>query len=206
MFKIRGKMFVKSDSKMLPPKDRVHVNNTDKSSFPKVFLVGFMSSGKSYLGRKLSCLVGLPFVDLDEYISDQQSLAIADLFSFHGEGYFRELEKNALGQLLRLQSAIISTGGGTPCFHDNMDLMRESGVVVYLKKSPEILLGRLSQEAGNRPLVAGKSIGQLAEYIQATLEWREPFYSRAHVVYEGDDVRGLFKELLVFQRSNAQGL
>lgn len=148
-----------------------------------IFLIGFMGSGKTTLGRPLAARLGYRFVDLDRAIEEGEGMTIGEIFSVRGESYFRSLERVYLQEVIaRGGDAVVSTGGGTPCFGENMALMNRSGVTVYLKLSPERLTDRLLTARTQRPLVAGKSPEELLVYITETLAGREVYYGQANVV------------------------
>src|SRR5438309_12108249 len=111
-----------------------------------------MGSGKTFLGKQLAELISYEFIDLDESMEKDEGASIAAIFSSKGEAYFREKESLLLKSLLQNKNAVIATGGGTPCFYDNMKWMNEYGVAVYLKLSSEILFQRLKPEINHRPL------------------------------------------------------
>ena len=160
----------------------------------KIFLIGFMGSGKSTAGRKLASHLGWSFVDLDEKIEKTEGMKIPDIFSCKGEPYFRQLEAKALKGMKSETNTVISTGGGTPCFGDNMDFMLSSGLTIYIKMTPASLKRRLAGSSEGRPLL--KDIGRkdLQEYIAAKLEEREKWYSRAEITIDGSntDLSDLF--------------
>jgi shikimate kinase len=163
---------------------------------PKViFLIGFMGSGKSHEGQLLAQQLSLPFIDLDNWIEQQQGKTISDIFKTEGEGYFRNLETNALketaGQLIAQSevalvsqhfAGIISTGGGTPCFHGNIDWMNEQGITIWFNMPIQILAKRLANEKSKRPLIAALSDEKLYQFIADKLEERYPFYSKAKII------------------------
>ncbi|SEN91932.1 shikimate kinase [bacterium A37T11] len=145
-----------------------------------VFLIGFMGSGKSTLGKRLSKQTGRGFIDLDEQIVQTAGMSIPAYFERYGEEKFRELERDCLQTLPLTEFPIVAAGGGTPCFFDNVDWMNGHGTTVYLKLSPTALLRRLMQ--GNlaaRPLLSGKTEEQLLEFIRQKLREREIWYSKA---------------------------
>ena len=110
----------------------------------KIFLIGFMGSGKSYWGRKLSEKLNLPFFDLDEQVVSHEEKSVSEIFSTHGEEYFRLQEKNTLNLLtVSHDSFIIATGGGTPCYFNNIEYMNNSGTTVWINTSPDELFKRL---------------------------------------------------------------
>ena len=118
----------------------------------KIFLIGFMGSGKTTLGRKLASKMGYEFIDLDHKLEQQVELSIAEYFSFFGEDAFRKLESTVLKKTPYPENVIISTGGGLPCYFDNMDWMKANGKVVYIKLSPKTLADRLESGKEERPL------------------------------------------------------
>ncbi len=148
-----------------------------------IFLIGFMGSGKTTLGRPLARRLGYDFIDLDQLIEKREGMTIAEIFAARGEDHFRTLERTYLGSVIASGGdAVVSTGGGTPCFHDNMALMNANGVTVYLKLSPATLAGRLASAKVCRPLLADKSPEELLQYVADMLDVREEYYGRAKVV------------------------
>ena len=147
-----------------------------------IFLIGYMASGKTTLGRALAATTGLRFVDLDEYIEAEAGKTITQIFAEDGESHFRHLESHALKQLTAAgdDGVIVACGGGTPCFGDNMDVMNMSGTTVWLTTSPEVIIRRLVAERASRPLVARLSEGgELERYVIENLARRAPHYSRS---------------------------
>jgi shikimate kinase len=151
----------------------------------KIFLIGFMGSGKSTTGKKLASHLNWSFIDLDEKIEQSTGMEIRDIFSEKGEAFFRKIESDTLKRMASESNAVISTGGGTPCFGDNMDFMLRTGLTVYLRMTPARLKSRLAGTSEHRPLL--KDIGKngLQEYITAKLAEREKWYSRAEVIVDG---------------------
>lgn len=148
-----------------------------------IFLIGFMGSGKTTLGRPLASRLGYGFIDLDKAIEQGEDKTVGRIFADRGEEYFRTLERRYLQDIIvRGGDVVVSTGGGTPCFNGNMELMNASGVTVYLKLSPAMLADRLSGARVCRPLLADKSPEELLRYIVDTLAMREEYYERANVV------------------------
>lgn len=162
-----------------------------------VFLIGYMGSGKSTTGKKLSKLMGYFFIDLDEEIEKMTGKEIQRIFAEDGEDAFRLLEHSILVSLTSRKNIVISTGGGTPCYYDNMALMNRSGVTVYLKMQPESLAKRLMNAKKQRPLIQGKPEHELPGFIKNHLEKREPFYSSSHLTQKGEslDINGLLKQV-----------
>ena len=151
----------------------------------KIFLIGFMGSGKSTAGRRLASQLNWSFIDLDEKIEKMEGMKIADIFSLKGESYFRKVEAKALKDLRFEMDTVISTGGGTPCFGDNMDFMVSSGLTIYLRMTPASLKIRLERSPENRPLIKDIDRKRLDEYIAAKLAEREKWYSRAELIIDG---------------------
>ena len=145
----------------------------------RILLVGFMAAGKTTLGKALASDLGLQFVDLDYYIENRYHCTIAHLFAERGEEAFRQIERNMLHEVAEFEDVVISTGGGTPCFFDNMDYMNTQGTTVFLEASPEVIFTRLTIARVQRPLVKGKTADELRQYITEMLERRVPYYTRA---------------------------
>ena len=127
----------------------------------RIYLIGYMASGKSRMGQELSALTGYPFIDTDELIERKYRISILDFFERYNEDSFRKIEKDLLPETLNYDDAIIATGGGTPCFFDNMDFIKRNGISVYLKMSPESLVDRLSGIRKKRPLLKDKTKQEL---------------------------------------------
>ncbi len=149
----------------------------------RIYLIGFMGSGKTFAGRRLAQQLQLPFVDLDTCIEQEAGQAVTDIFAAWGEPVFRELERRALHATLCHTAAVIATGGGAPCFFDNMTWMNQHGLTLFLDIPPATLLRRLRREREQRPLLRGRNEQELEAYIRKTLQQRRPFYERAHVVF-----------------------
>ena len=147
-----------------------------------VFLIGFMGSGKTTLGRKLASRMGYEFMDLDHVLEAQAGITIAEYFSEFGEDAFRKLESEVLKQTQYPQNAVISTGGGLPCFFDNMAWMNAHGKTIYLKLSPKTLADRLENEKLHRPLLRDKHGDDLVNFITEKLAERDGFYTRAKII------------------------
>ena len=142
-----------------------------------------MGSGKSTLGKKLASKLGYSFIDMDAFIEQQEGLSIAEIFASSGEDHFRVLERKALLSLLNMENVVVATGGGTPCFFDNMEMINQEAYSIYLKVDIEKLIGRLKIAADKRPLVAALNAGELDKDVRARLAVREPFYSKAKLVF-----------------------
>ncbi len=145
-----------------------------------------MGSGKSTAGKKLAVRLGYQFIDLDEYIEKMAGMTVSAIFSSKGEHAFRKLEREALNRIDRSEKVVIATGGGTPCFSDNMDFMNKSGKTVYLKMPVQELIDRLQHEKEDRPLICGKNEEELQRYVRDKLEEREAYYRKAQIIIDGD--------------------
>ena len=145
----------------------------------RIILVGYMGSGKTTVGKALSKEMGMMFYDLDWYIESRIRKTVSELFAERGEEAFRKIEYNMLHEVAEFEDVIISCGGGTPCFFDNMDYLNQQGDVVYLKATPETLYKHLLMAKVERPLLKGKSPEELIAYITEHLKEREPFYQKA---------------------------
>ena len=152
-----------------------------------IFLTGFMGAGKTTTGKKLAALLGYTFIDLDTRIEKETGLTIVDLFNT-GEYKFREIESMVLTNTGEMQNTIISCGGGTPCFNENLAWMNSHGITVYIRMSPGALFHRLAASKQKRPLLAGKSDIELMEYIMETLKEREYFYNQCHYTVPGENM------------------
>jgi shikimate kinase len=150
-----------------------------------IFLIGFMGSGKTTLGRKLAAKMGYEFIDLDHKLEQQVELSIAEYFSLFGEDAFRKLESEVLKSTIYPENVIVSTGGGLPCFFDNMDWMNAHGRTVYIKLAPKTLADRLENGKEERPLLQEKHGDTLVAFIEQKLAEREDFYSQANIVADG---------------------
>lgn len=154
----------------------------------RFFLVGFMGSGKTAMGKLLAKRHGLTFIDLDSYIENKFRRTVALIFAEDSESGFREIEKKCLHEVAEFEDVVIATGGGAPCFYDNMDFMNQCGETIYIRLTPEHLAERLSSsKAGVRPLLNDKSGEELKQYITETLQKREPYYLQAKHIIEGTD-------------------
>ena len=151
----------------------------------KIFLIGFMGSGKTTLGRKLASRMNCEFIDLDHVLEKKVELSIAEYFTLFGEDSFRKLESEVLKKTPYPENAVISTGGGLPCFFDNMDWMKKHGRIVYIKLAPKTLADRLEAGKEERPLLQDKHGEALISFIEQKLAERESFYSQANIIADG---------------------
>jgi shikimate kinase len=152
-----------------------------------IYIIGFMGSGKTTAGKKLAYLLGWSFIDLDKRIEEYAGKTIPEIFSQSGEDYFRIIETQILRNLKMCTKTVISTGGGTPCYIDNMDYMIETGLTIYLKLTPAELKGRLSHSKGKRPLIKDLDQNELTSFIKEKLAVREKWYERSEITMDGID-------------------
>lgn len=153
-----------------------------------IFLIGYMGCGKSTLGRNVSRITGIPFIDLDNFIETRFHASVKDIFAKKGEDGFRDIERRMLREVGSYEDVIVACGGGTPCFFDNMDFMNEAGTTVFLDTSLSKLHSRLLRGRHKRPLIAEKNEDELKEFIITALEKRCPYYSKAKHVFKGDNL------------------
>ena len=148
-----------------------------------------MGSGKTHWGKLLSAKLQLPFRDLDALIVDREQKSIADVFSEKGEEYFRYREMETLEELAgREESFVLSCGGGTPCFFNNIEFMKKSGKVVWLNTSVDVLQGRLLKERMSRPLIKEISDEELKRYIIRKLSERKMYYEQADITVNEESI------------------
>ena len=150
----------------------------------RVFLIGYMGVGKTTIGKLLSKELGVEFIDLDRYIENRYRKTIAQIFEQKGENGFRKIEHEMLREVATFQNVLISTGGGTPCFYDNMEMMNKQGITVYIKASVKELSARLLASKNVRPLIRDKTPQELKEFITQHFAERTVYYSQAEIVYE----------------------
>lgn len=160
-----------------------------KAVLRPVFLIGLPGAGKTTIGRLLSFRLQLPFIDLDDEIIKKEGAAIKDIFEEKGEDYFRKIEAACLDeQVSKNEAFVISVGGGTPCFFDNITKMKEAGKVCYLEASWKKLASRASLENEVRPLFKNLEKETLEKSLKEKFEWRLPYYSQADVIIKTDEV------------------
>ena len=150
-----------------------------------IYLIGYMGCGKTTAGKKLASKLGYDFIDLDEVIESNNHKSIAEIFEDEGQESFRKIEQEALHNTFKLTNSVISTGGGAPCFFDNIEQMNSHGTTVYIHLTPKALVSRLSSAKNERPLIKGKSDNELLVFIETALTERESFYKKAQYKVEG---------------------
>ena len=152
----------------------------------RIFLIGYMGAGKTTLGKAFARAMGLTFVDLDWYIEERFHKTVSRIFAERGEEGFRELEKRMLHEVGDFEDVVISVGGGTPCFFNNIDYMNQAGETVFLDVDNRVLFRRLKVAKQQRPLLAEKNDEELMAFIVDALQNRLPFYTQAKHVFNGE--------------------
>jgi shikimate kinase len=150
----------------------------------KIYIIGFMGSGKSTYGKQLADAMGYSFKDLDSEIEKKEGISISEIFETKGETAFREAEHKALLETEKEDNTIIATGGGAPCFQDQMEWMNAHGVTIYLKLLESALKNRLEPEMKDRPLLKNLDAETLGDFIYKTLRERAYYYHRAQIVID----------------------
>ena len=151
----------------------------------RIIIIGYMGAGKTTVGRALSKAIGVPFYDLDWYIEQRMRRSVRQLFDERGEEGFRRVERNMLHEVAEFEEVILSCGGGTPCFFDNMEYMNNQGSTVFLEVAPDVLFRRLRIATQQRPILRGKSDDELRSFIGEALAKRLPYYTQARYRFNG---------------------
>ena len=151
----------------------------------RVFLIGYMASGKSTAAKKLAKKLEVQFVDLDREVAKSTGVSIPEIFKTKGERGFRKLERAELRKWIGQDDFVMATGGGTPCFFESMDEMNGAGVTIYLQMTPKAVVDRVQSSKEERPILKGLSEEKMLEKVTFQLEKREPFYSRAQWTING---------------------
>ena len=171
-----------------------------------IILIGYMCVGKTTVGRALAKELGCQFYDLDWYIEERFRKKVPVIFSEQGEEKFRDLERRMLHEVAEFENVVVSCGGGTPCFFDNMEYMNQTATTVYMNASVDTILEHLRISKGVRPLLTGKSEEELRTFVTEQLATREPFYAQAHYTVNVDvlndhkrvnDVAATIKNLII---------
>ena len=165
----------------------------------RIFLIGYMGSGKTSFGKKLAKRLQIPFVDLDEQIESQNKASINTIFKEKGEKSFRELERQMLSSVVKNENGVISVGGGTPCYFDNMQRMNQEGITIYLELSPNALYSRLINSKEKRPIIKDKSPDELRTFIEVHLKERSPYYKKARITINGLSISAQQMDILLSQ-------
>ena len=149
----------------------------------KYFLVGYMACGKSRYGKEMAQRLGIRFIELDSYIVDRERYSIPEIFAARGEVRFRQLETRYLHEVCELyENFVLATGGGTPCYNDNMEYMNERGITIFLNTDLEIITNRLQHDRQKRPLIHGLNRDEIRAYVMAHFKQRESFYQLAQQI------------------------
>lgn len=154
----------------------------------RIFLTGYMGAGKTTLGKAFARRLNVPFIDLDWYIEERFHKTVGELFAERGETGFRELERNMLHEVAEFEDVVISTGGGAPCFFDNMEFMNRVGQTVFLDVHPDVLFRRLRVAKQQRPILQGKQDEELKAFIVEALAKRAEFYRQAKYIFNADEL------------------
>ena len=169
----------------------------------RIFLIGFMGAGKSFLGKLWGQMNSIPFYDLDSLIEEEERKTIENIFDVFGEDYFREREAAVLRNTDRFENCIIACGGGTPCYFDNMHWMNKNGVTVFLNESENNIYNHLKMDDTVRPLINNLNKEALQLFIKNKLQSRISFYNQSQLVLESHQLK---KEgfLIISKFINAQ--
>ena len=151
----------------------------------RIFLTGYMGAGKTTLGKAYAKVKGIEFIDLDWYIEKRFHKTIKELFAERGEDGFRLIERNMLREVGEFENVLISTGGGTPCYFDNMEYMNQQGETVFLDVPIDVLFRRLKVGKHQRPILSNKNDAELRLFIEEALQKRLPFYQQARHSFDG---------------------
>ena len=154
----------------------------------RIFLIGFMGCGKSTIGKKLAKTLSCKFIDLDKYIERKTGESIQQIFKKKEEKYFRVLEIESLMEICKSDNLVIATGGGTPCFFDNMQRILDKGICIYLNMEANNLTKRLSKEKSKRPLIENLTEKYLVNFIRKKLVEREVFYNKANHIIQAKNI------------------
>ena len=153
-----------------------------------IFLLGFMGSGKSHWGRLWAAAHNFNFIDIDEELEKQEQKTVAEIFETRGEDYFRQKETILLRSLTAQSNSIVSCGGGTPCFFDNMAWMNKNGLTIFLEATTQFILKNIKNEKDKRPLIKDKDDAEILFFIDQKLKERQPYYSKAKIILQAEDL------------------
>lgn len=145
----------------------------------KIYLIGFMGSGKSTFGKKLAKELNLTFIDLDKVIEEKAKCSVTEIFKYLGEDAFRTMESEALKSFEHLDGFVMATGGGTPCYYNNIDYINKTGISIYIDLDTKSIYNRLSNAKNIRPTIKGKKENELMSFIEDTFQKRKNIYEQA---------------------------
>jgi len=154
----------------------------------KIYLIGYMGSGKSTIGRQLASRLNFSFLDMDHFIEGKYDKTVPEIFRDEGEMNFRKKEQSCLQEISAMENVVVATGGGAPCFFDNMEVMNRTGCCVFLDVEPEELARRLIQANAIRPLLHEKPEEELIQTIEEMMQKRRPFYEKARYIISGNAI------------------
>ena len=169
--------------------------------YDTIFLLGYMASGKTTLGKQLAFELNKTFIDLDKLIEKEANKSINRIFEEEGETAFRQMEKNMLTEIASSKNSVIALGGGSPCFENNMDLINQSGLSIYLKQSASVIQQRLINKKSMRPLLKNMDEFEMLEFIQQHIGEREYYYLKADLIFVGDNVFELVSAINNYRRN-----
>ena len=155
----------------------------------RIYLIGYMGCGKTTLGRKLAATLNLTFIDLDTFLEEKYFQTIPQIFQEEGEAEFRRKERNVLHEVSTFDDVIVATGGGAPCFFDNMEVMNNTGFCIFLDVDTDSLVSRLINAKTERPIIKGKSPDELHHFIDEMMLKRRPFYEKARYILKGSEIK-----------------
>lgn len=163
----------------------------------KIFLIGYMGCGKTSVGKKLAPALGYNFFDLDEAFEQHNQTTITNFFIQYGEAKFRIEEQKLLHSLKEKDHLVIGTGGGTPCYQDNMKWMKNNGLTIYLKMDIKSLLLRLNNSKHDRPLLLNKTEKEIEQFVYNSLQQRIMYYEQADIIIKGENLKiAALKEII----------
>lgn len=160
-----------------------------------IFIIGLPGTGKTTLSKKIATILNFKFCDLDNYIEQEFKVSITDIFEQFGETKFRQYERQSLLKISNEKNIVIATGGGTPCFFDNIELMNTKGITVYIDTPIKIIASRLIKSKTKRPLLEKVPKEKLTEHLSELLSQRENYYNQAKIKY--NPITESFNKLIV---------
>lgn len=165
-----------------------------------IFLVGFMGCGKSYTGRTIAPMLKYDYVDMDKIIEENEGMSIKTIFEEKGESYFRQLEHQYLLNLDSQQNLVVSTGGGVPCFFNNMEIMNAKGITIYLNRTKDVVIPRLIKGMHKRPLLQGMNEEELNNFYDKKLAERSNFYEQSKLHVGNANAEDIVKMIQQFEQ------